>query len=105
MTAKNARLRSTRREAWRRANALTEYWLRLLRFADAAEIAKMYGLKEAGAPIDTSNEARLSILSNYREALDKQLLTPAPDIASVNWKRRERKCYGVRKTCRKGNRR
>ena len=36
-------------------------------------------------------------LDSYRAALNKQLLTPAPDVASVNWKRRELKSYGVKK--------
>jgi hypothetical protein len=36
-------------------------------------------------PYDPSE--RWTALTNYREALVKQLLTPAWDIASVNWKR------------------
>jgi hypothetical protein len=31
------------------------------------------------------------ILESYREALGKQLLAPAPDMASVEWKRRQLK--------------
>jgi hypothetical protein len=44
--AKNERLRSARRDAWRKADALTNYWLALLRFTDAVSIAKMHGVKE-----------------------------------------------------------
>jgi hypothetical protein len=89
-TAKNARLRSARRKAWNRANALTGYWLALRHFALAVSVAKDYGLKEARAhpgisdqELDRYHEA----LGEYREALGKQLLTPAPDVAAVNWKR------------------
>jgi hypothetical protein len=63
-------------------------------FVSAAE-----GLKEARAHVETSEAARSPILDSYRDALGKQLLTPAPDVASVNWKRqRLRKSYiGVKK--------
>jgi len=54
-------------------------------------------LKEARAHTDTSAEARQLLVDRYRDALNKQLLTPAPDVASVNWKRRELKSYGVKK--------
>jgi hypothetical protein len=49
------------------------------------------------AHVEISEEGRWSILESYRAALGKQLLTPAPDVASVNWKRRELKSYGVKK--------
>jgi hypothetical protein len=45
-------------------------------------------VKEACAHTEVCCEARWEIVENYREALGKQLLTPAPDIASVDWKRR-----------------
>ena len=97
-TAKNARLRAERREAWRRADVATNYWCALLRFTDAASIAERYGLKEARALVGIGDDKALwSILDSYHEALRKQLLTPAPDLASVNWKRREGKFYGVKK--------
>jgi hypothetical protein len=97
ITGKNARLRSARWEVWRRADAITNYWQELLRFMDAVERAKRHGLKEARAHVGINEEARWSILDSYRDALNKQLLTPAPDVASVNWKRRELKSYGVKK--------
>ena len=69
----------------------------LLRFHGAVEHAKRHGLKEARAHVEISEEGRHLILESYREALNRQLLTPAPDVASVNWKRRELKSYGVKK--------
>ena len=95
-TGKNARRRSARWEVWRRADAVTNYWHELLRFYDAVERAKRHGLKEARARVEISEEGRRPILDSYRDALNKQLLTPAPDVASVNWKRRELKSYGVK---------
>jgi hypothetical protein len=105
-TAKNERLRSARHEAWRKANALRNYWDTLLGFTDAVWLAKKYDLKEARVHCPEISKAldiiaagrqvgmkhddvRWSFLNRYREALGKQLLTPAPDVASVNWKRQQ----------------
>jgi hypothetical protein len=96
-TGKNARLRRARWEVWRRADAVTRYWCALLNFHGAVLYAKRNGLKDARAHVEISEDGRWSILDRYRDALNKQLLTPAPDVASVNWKRRELKSYGVKK--------
>ena len=87
-TAKNARLRSTRKAEWRKADAATRYWRALLDLNSAVSSAKCYGLKEVEGHPDP-DAARLSILDSWREALDRQLLTPAPDMASVSWKRQK----------------
>jgi hypothetical protein len=98
-TAKNARLRSARWEVWRRADTLVNYWHALLKFTDAVSRAKRQGLEEALSHVETSGAERWQILDSYRDALGKHLLTPAPDVASVNWKRqRLSKSYnGVKK--------
>jgi hypothetical protein len=96
-TGKNARLRSARWEVWRRADAVTDYWDALLNFHGAVLRAKRHGLKEARAHVEISEEGRWSILESYREVLNKHLLTPAPDVASVNWKRHKMREYGVKK--------
>lgn len=97
-TAKNARMRSARHKAWRRADALTGYWHAVLDFELAASIAKKHGLKEARAQIETGPVARSSFLASYRDALGNQLLTPSPSVASVNWKRRKMsKAYYMKK--------
>jgi hypothetical protein len=88
-TAKNARLRLARREAWWKAEALTNYWRAQLDFMNAVLIAKGHGLTEVSrAHAEISEKARCSNVGIYRQALGKQLLTPAPDAASVNWKRK-----------------
>jgi hypothetical protein len=89
-TAKNARLRLARREVWWKAEARTDYWRALLDFMNAVLIAKDHGLTEVShAHTEISEKARLSNVDIYRQALGKQLLTPAPDAASVNWKRHQ----------------
>jgi hypothetical protein len=99
ITAKNERLRSARREAWRKADALANYWHALLRFTDAVKRVKGLNVKEARAQPEVSHESRWSILESYRDALGRHLLTPAPDVASVNWKQRHqlRRAFGVNK--------
>jgi len=42
---------------------------------------------EARAHTVASQDERFSIIDSWREALGKQLLTPAPDAVTVNWKR------------------
>jgi hypothetical protein len=55
-------------------------------------------VKEARAEPEVSHEARWSIVESYRDALRRQFLTPAPDVVSIDWKRRQlRKTFGVNK--------
>ena len=98
-TAKNARLRSARREAWRKADAATDFWDAYLRFTDQVARARAVGVQEAHRHPELDCKAQWKILDRYREALGKQLLTPAPDIATVNWKRHKlsEACIGVKK--------
>jgi hypothetical protein len=87
-TMKNRRLRDERKEAWRRADAVTNYWKARLQFMDAASIAARRGLREEGCHYcEIDHKARWAVLESYRAAIGKQLLTLAPDVASVNWKR------------------
>jgi hypothetical protein len=97
--AGNERLRSVRRDAWRDAEAATGYWRALGDFTFAVYLAKRHGVKEARAHAETSCADRLQITDNHAAALARQLLTPAPDMAAVNWKRCQLKrgCRGVSK--------
>lgn len=88
-TAKNRRLRDERWKAWRNADRATNYWLARFKFYDAVFTAVEIGLPEARS--DSCNlgggEYRQDSVNGYREAVRKQIFTPAPDIAAVNWKR------------------
>lgn len=87
--AKNEHLRRDRREAWRAADALSNYWRVKLDFFDAVSRAHRHDLKDARGHAKTSHEDRWVILETYREAVGKHLLTPAPDMAAVTWKRQQ----------------
>jgi hypothetical protein len=98
-TAKNLRLRQERFEVWRRIDASVNYWHARLKFEDAILRAARLGLREADSHRDVTDQTRWATLENYRAALCKQLLTPAPDVSSVNWKRTHLKtpCLDLKK--------
>jgi len=85
-TSKNKQLRMQRAEVWRAADAAVNYWHARIRFEDAIEIARRIGIPDACRHPSKTHEDRMPLVNNYRAALAEQLLTPAPDIASVNWK-------------------
>jgi hypothetical protein len=85
-TGKNKQLRKQRAEFWRAADATVNYWQARMRFEDAIEIARHCGAPAASRHPEKTPEDRMPLLKHYRAALAEQLLTPAPNIASVNWK-------------------
>ena len=85
-TAKNGRQRERRKEIWRMAEAATRYWRVRLDFDDAVGFAQRMEIPEGSYhPVVESND-RYATVELWRKALVKQLLTPAPDTASVKWK-------------------
>jgi hypothetical protein len=85
-TGKNKQLRMQRAAVWRAADAAVNYWHARIRFEDAIEIARREGIPDACRHPSKTHEDRMPLVDNYRAALAEQLLTPAPDVASVNWK-------------------
>jgi hypothetical protein len=86
-TCKNQRLRNARREVWWDASALTSYWRARLKWHTALGFAQDHGIADADQFPPADNESRHSLVDTWRAALAKQLLTPAPDIGAVSWKR------------------
>jgi hypothetical protein len=85
-TAKNGRLREKRKEIWRMAEAATRYWRLRLDFDSAVEHAQRMEIPEGRYHPIADFKDRPSMVRLFREALVKQLFTPAPDGASVKWK-------------------
>jgi hypothetical protein len=86
-TAQNGRLRDQRREVWRMAEAATRYWKVLIEFRAAVKQAQRMEITEGSFhPAVDADDRRPPMVENYRAAIAKQLLTPAPDAASVKWK-------------------
>jgi hypothetical protein len=68
---------------------LTDYWHARLDWESALSFAQQYDVADANSFPKLENYAldRLDTVRIWREALVKQMLTPAPDVAAVNWKR------------------
>jgi hypothetical protein len=90
-TCKNQRMRLSRRDAWWAAERLTRYWRARLDWWSALSLAQTYNVADANSypkcHEDGLSDDRLSLVDLWRTALMKQMLTPAPDMAAVNWKR------------------
>jgi hypothetical protein len=84
-TAKNGRLRKKRFEVWRTADAVTGYWRKRLDFHDALSSVQRRGISEGRSHPAADDEDRWALVNGWRAAFVKQLLTPAPDAASVTW--------------------
>jgi hypothetical protein len=68
------------------AEAATRYWRVRMDFDHAVYMAQRMEIPEAAShPVVDSKDLRL--VERWREALVKQLLTPAPDLLSVTWKK------------------
>jgi hypothetical protein len=86
-TAKNSRIRITRRDAWWHAGWVVNYWRARLDWTSALGTAQQYGIADSASFPPADNASRFGLVDTWREAVVKQLLTPAPDGAAVTWKR------------------
>lgn len=86
-TLANRLARDIRRDAWRRAEALTQYWRARLNMYSAAQLAKTHELPEAQNHPQTDEGGRMALVAHWRAAKVNQLLTPAYQVAGVLWKK------------------
>ena len=86
-TAKNSRIRIARRDAWWRACRVSEYWRARLDWHAALSISQQYGIADSASFPSAENETRFGLVDTWREAVAKQLLTPAHGLGAVTWKR------------------
>jgi hypothetical protein len=85
ITAINSDLRNERRAVWRPAAALTRYWRMKWDLEGAASNPWLADSPEGRQFYQ--EEYCYTSLEKFRDALVRQLLTPAPDIGAVNWKK------------------
>ena len=85
-TAKNGRLREKRNQIWRKADAATRYWRVRMDFDHAVYDGSVVRRSRRAAYHPVVDHKDLQLVERCREALVKQLLTPAPDLRSVTWK-------------------
>jgi hypothetical protein len=86
-TAKNARIRTERRDAWRLAERVADYWHARFKWRNELDSAQRYGIGDSASFPSAENESRTALVATWREAVVKRLLTPAPDGGAVAWKR------------------
>jgi hypothetical protein len=66
---------------------VSEYWRTRLDWHSALGTAQKYGIADSASFPSAENESPFGLVDTWREAVVKQLLTPAPDGAAVTWKR------------------
>jgi hypothetical protein len=68
---------------------LTSYWRARLNWQSALSSAQNHDVADAKSfpPRDDSGSSRLVLVGRWRAALVARMLTPAFDVAGVNWKR------------------
>jgi hypothetical protein len=87
ITLRNKHLRDARKDAWREADTIREYWKARLEMERAIARAQRRGVAEGDAHPPYDPNDRWTILANYRHAIAQQMLTPAPDGTAITWKR------------------
>ena len=85
-TAKNGKLRENRKELWRMAEAARRYWRMRITFHDVLSQAQRMEIPEGHYHPIANSDDRMPMVRRWREALVRQVLTPAPDANSVKWK-------------------
>jgi hypothetical protein len=85
---RNERLRAERRGDWNKAEAVINYWRMMMDFYVAVHVAQREGVAEACRDHKRLDYTHHGIaVRRFRKATVAQLLTPAPSVEAVNWKR------------------
>jgi hypothetical protein len=91
-TCLNQRLRLGRREKWWAARRLTHFRQALMEWVSALQCAQRNDVQGANLYPSAEDEwHRCDFVSQWRAALVQQMLTPAPTVEAVNWKRAQLK--------------
>ena|ERR1019366_1649678 len=86
-TLKNSRIRKKRKDAWREADAVTGYWRARLDFSNAIGRVQRHDAPVGRDHPAVTQDHHWPLIKSFRKALVEQLLTPAPDLAAVSWKK------------------
>ncbi|GMP11868.1 hypothetical protein [Bradyrhizobium sp. TM239] len=87
-TARNAKLRLQRREAWWKAERKVEYWKACMKMHTAISSVQRAGLPEGDNHQKTENSHWHPIAANYRKAIAELFLTPAHRLTDITWKQK-----------------
>lgn len=82
-------LRAARRGAWLKAKAATDFWQAALQSVRAADrYQKHFGTPPIQFPDNADYPDDWALVAEVRKAQAQQILTPAPMVADLEWKRR-----------------
>jgi hypothetical protein len=87
VTCRNLRLRSDRNDAWRKANAVMDYWLAVMKMEAAISYVQRFDTPEGNMHPVREPEDHGKNVNAYRLAWCFLMLTPAPNNREVKWKR------------------
>jgi hypothetical protein len=90
-TCKNQRLRGCRRDVWREADAVMDYWHVSMKMDGAISRVQHHGAPEGELHPTRIPTDYWTLVEKYRKAWARLMLTPAPDMQSVTWKRAQLK--------------
>jgi hypothetical protein len=90
-TAGNKRLRSNRRDVWREADAVMEYWHAAMKMDTAVSRVQNFGTPEGDLHPVRDPKDYWTLIAKYREVWARLMLTPAPTAREITWKRAQLK--------------
>ena len=97
-TAKNGRLREDRKEAWRKADAVMDYWLVSMKMEAAISYVQRFDVPEGKLHPVREPEHHGTLVNKYRLAWCFLMLTPAPTQREITWKQAQLKAENYKYT-------
>ena len=99
-TARNSRLRSDRLDAWREVEAVMDYWHVAMKMHNVIQRVQVHGLPEGELHDKVDHAEYHPLVTKWREAWARLIITPAPDMRCVTWKQtklksRNQRCAGL----------
>jgi hypothetical protein len=85
----NESLRRDRAGAWSRAEAKVQFLLAQLEYYRAVEHAQKYEVPDARGLLTLDAAADFQLVESWRLAVMEHILTPAPKVSALTWKRRK----------------
>lgn len=80
-------MREQRKGPWHKARVTTQYWRERIDWCDALSATQYAAIKEAAGDKGDNHNDRNLLVQKWRDAVAAQLLTPAPDMGAITWKR------------------
>jgi hypothetical protein len=96
ITAWNKNQRDRLKDAWRKAEAVREYWRAKIDMESAVSSVQSFGLPEGQLDAAYSASDRYAYVDSWRAAIAKQMKTQSPDIGAVAWKKGKLSDYTFR---------